>query len=74
MPIFQKSQYFRRGLKVVTPNKFQFFCFLNQVNIYLEKVKNFQGILITNLWRNSRISLGEGGGVGIQPLWAIWLR
>ena len=38
--------------------KFQFFWFLNQVNVYLGKVTNFWGIRSNKMWRNSRIPLG----------------
>ena len=55
---FFLNQYFWRGLKVVPPQKFSIFGFLNQVNIYLGKVTNFRGILFNKIWRNSRIPLG----------------
>ena len=49
---------------------FQFFGFLNQVNVYLGKVTNFRGILSNRMWRNSKIPLG---GVESTPPWLLGL-
>ena len=38
--------------------KFQFFWFLNQVNIYLGKVNQYWGILITELGRTQEFQKG----------------
>ena len=50
----QKISIFFNGLEGGTTPKISILLFLNKVNIYLGKVKNFWGILITKFLRNSR--------------------
>ena len=53
----KKFNIFERAWRWYPPKKFKFSWFLNQVNIYLGKVTNFQGILINKVWSNSRFPL-----------------
>ena len=51
---FQKIAIFFNG----PPQKISIFLVPKQVNVYLGKVTNFWGILISKIWRNWRIPLG----------------
>ena len=50
--------YFLKGNFQKIPKIFNLVWFLNQVNIYLGKDNQYGGILISRIWRNSRIPLG----------------